>query len=138
MDVVYNGYFIQKGTSTIPNIYHILRDPDAFPNPDTFDPDRYNLLDSEMHKVMDVVFGFGRRRCPGAVFAEKTVFAIIVTVLATCYIVPQVDDDGIEIIPEFKLTPRIVVFPEEFKCKLVCRSEAAKELLQNAQTCPLV
>ena len=91
-----------------------------------------------MHKVTDLVFGFGRRRCPGVDFAEETVFAIIATVLSTCYIVPQVDDDGIEIIPEFKLTPGLVVFPEEFKCKLICRSEGAMELLEVEQTSPLV
>ncbi len=91
-----------------------------------------------MHKVTDVVFGFGRRRCPGIVFAEETILAIIVTVLSTCYIVPQVDDDGIEIIPELKLIPGLAVFPEEFKCKLICRSEAAMELLEAERTSQLV
>lgn len=29
-----------------------------------FDPDRYQLLDSEMNKVDEVFWGFGRRACP--------------------------------------------------------------------------
>ncbi len=138
MDDFYNGFFIPKGTTIIPNIYQLLHDPDVFPNPDTFDPDRYNLLDTEMHKVTDVVFGFGRRRCPATVFAEETVFAIIATVLSTCSIVPQVDDDGAEIIPELELVPGLVVFPKEFKCKFIYRSEGAMELVEAEQASQLV
>ena len=71
-----------------------------YPNPDVFDPSRYHNSDVEMRKVTDLVFGFGRRTCPGFHFAEGTVFAMIATVLATCDIVPVVDADGHVIIPE--------------------------------------
>ncbi|KAF7355574.1 Cytochrome P450 [Mycena sanguinolenta] len=43
-----------------------------------------------MAKVMDLVFGFGRRLCPGKLFGEGNVFAIAATVLATCDIGPSV------------------------------------------------
>jgi hypothetical protein len=78
----------------------MLHDPDVFTNPMKFDPDRYHNLDSEMEKVNKLVFGFGRRLCPGKAFGEATVFAIAATVLATCNIYPTVDENGNNIIPD--------------------------------------
>jgi cytochrome P450 len=78
----------------------MLHDPAVFPNPMKFDPDRYRNLDSEMDKVTDLVFGFGRRVCPGKAFGEGTVFAIAVTLLATCDIFPAIDEHGNDIIPD--------------------------------------
>lgn len=77
----------------------MLHDPDIYPNPEEFNPERYNNLDSEMDQVSDLVFGFGRRVCPGKHFAEGTFFAIAATVLATCEILPIVDAKGKEVIP---------------------------------------
>ena len=82
-----------------------------------------------MDKVTDIAFGFGRRRCPGVGFAEETVFSIIATTLSTCFILPQVDEEGKDIIPELELKSGFAVFPKDFKCRLVCRSEAARDLL---------
>ncbi|KAJ7254720.1 putative monooxygenase [Mycena rebaudengoi] len=72
---------------------------EVFTNPMEFHPDRYQNRDSEMEKVNSVVFGFGRRLCPGKLLAENTLFAIAATVFATCEIVPKVDKNGNEIIP---------------------------------------
>jgi cytochrome P450 len=78
----------------------MLHDPDVFPDPMKFNPERYKNLDSEMEKVTDLVFGFGRRLCPGKSFGEANVFAIAATVLATCDIRPTVDEKGQDIIPD--------------------------------------
>jgi cytochrome P450 len=92
----------------------MLHDPDCFPNPDDFNPGRYNKLDSEMDKVTEVVFGFGRRVCPGKLFAEGTFFAIAATVLATCEILPVVDFEGNEVVPNITYSSgtirRVAVF----------------------------
>ncbi|KAJ6579519.1 hypothetical protein DFH09DRAFT_330142 [Mycena vulgaris] len=58
---------LPKGSLILPNIWYMLHDPEFYPNPDEFNPDRYSNLDSEMDKVTDLVFGFGRR-----VFTRKT------------------------------------------------------------------
>lgn len=71
-----------------------MHDPEVFDRPMDFLPERYNSSDSEMKKVTDVVFGFGRRVCPGSCFAEGTLYAIILTVLATCEILPPLDTNG--------------------------------------------
>ncbi|KAJ6479921.1 cytochrome P450, partial [Mycena vitilis] len=102
-DDTYEGMHLPKGSLMIPNVWYMLHDPEVYPDPDTFNPDRYNDLDSEMKKVWDVAFGFGRRVCPGMLFAEGTFFAIAATVLATCEIIPTVDSKGNNIVPD--LTP---------------------------------
>lgn len=79
----------------------MTHDPDIYPNPMEFDPERYQNQDLEMKKVTDLVFGFGRRVCPGFYFAEGTVFAIVATALATCEILPAVDMDGRSILPRY-------------------------------------
>jgi len=82
----------------------MLHDEEIFPNPMDFNPDRYQNLDSEMQKVTDLVFGFGRRACPGMYLAEDTLFAIVTTVLATCDILPAIDANGEKVIPEVSYT----------------------------------
>ncbi|KAJ7982963.1 putative monooxygenase [Mycena polygramma] len=99
-DDIYEGMHLPKGSLMIPNVWYMLHDPEVYPDPDTFNPDRYTNLDSEMVKVWDVAFGFGRRVCPGMLFAEGTFFAIAATVLATCEITPTVDSKGNKIVPK--------------------------------------
>ncbi|KAJ6548443.1 putative monooxygenase [Mycena capillaripes] len=108
-DDVYEGMHLPKGSLMIPNIWFMLHDPKVFSNPDEFDPDRYHNLDSEMDKVADLVFGFGRRVCPGKIFAEGTFFAIVATVLSTCEIVAPVDADGNNIIPNITFSSGTIV-----------------------------
>lgn len=77
----------------------MTHDPEVYPNPDKFDPDRFGGQDSEMSKVYDIVFGFGRRVCPGLHFAQGTLFAVVATALATCEVLPGVDNEGHEVFP---------------------------------------
>ncbi|KAF7377378.1 putative monooxygenase [Mycena sanguinolenta] len=115
-DDVYEGMYLPKGSTVIPNVWyilyfldnanrhdesrHMLHDPEIYPNPMDFNPERYQGLDTEMEAVKDIVFGFGRRACPGREFSEGTVFAIVATVLATCEILPTMDASGNAVLPE--------------------------------------
>lgn len=89
---------------------HMLHDPQVYPDPTAFNPDRYNGMDTEMQKVTDLAFGFGRRACPGYNFAQGTIFAIIVTALATCDILPALDSKGKAIQPEIAYTSGTIVY----------------------------
>ncbi|KAJ6581964.1 cytochrome P450 [Mycena capillaripes] len=130
-DDIYDGMHIFKGSLVIANIWHMLHDPAVYRNPMDFDPDRYQGLDSEMDKVTDLAFGFGRRACPGKDFAEGTFFAIISTVLATCEILPILDAGGNEVLPKVTYSSGTIVFPSPFNCNIKCRSQKALELLSH-------
>ncbi|KAJ7241925.1 cytochrome P450 [Mycena haematopus] len=131
-DDVYEGMHLPKGSSMIPNVWHMLHDPDVYANPMKFDPDRYQNLDSEMEKVTDLVFGFGRRLCPGKSFGEGNVFAIAATVLATCDILPPVDENGVAVIPDVVYSSGSISFPSRFDCNVKPRSNQAFELLSHS------
>ncbi|KAF7375498.1 putative monooxygenase [Mycena sanguinolenta] len=104
-DDIYDGIYFPKGSVMIPNAWHMLHDPEVYPNPMEFNPGRYEGLDSEMNKVTNISFGFGRRVCPGRYLAEGTLFAVASTVLATCEILPVQDSEGNVILPEISYTP---------------------------------
>jgi len=133
-DDVYEMYDLPKGISVLPNIWHMLHDPEIYPNPMEFNPDRFNGLDSEMKKATNLIFGFGRRQCPGIHFADGTLFAIIATTLATCDILPGLDEKGNEVLPRYAYTSGTIIFPEPFSMRLVSRSVQAAALLANTAT----
>ena len=63
-DDVYRGYFIPAGTTVMENIWAVFRDPNLYPDPEVFNPDRF-LKDGEINPLIfnpeDRVFGTGRR-----------------------------------------------------------------------------
>ncbi|KDR76708.1 hypothetical protein GALMADRAFT_67164 [Galerina marginata CBS 339.88] len=130
-DDVYEGYEIPKGSLIMPNVWNMLHDPEVYPDPMNFNPERYEGLESEMAKVTALSFGFGRRVCPGIHFAEGTLFAIIATTLATCEILPGLDRNGKVVLPRYAYTPGTISFPEEFEMRLKPRSNQAAALLAN-------
>ncbi|KAG1792730.1 cytochrome P450 [Suillus plorans] len=76
-DIVWNNYLIPAGATVIGNHWAIANDPEAFPEPQTFNPQRW--ID-DAGRVRDdlrffaFAFGFGRRVCPGQHLANRSVF----------------------------------------------------------------
>jgi len=105
-DDFYDGYFIPKGSLVFANIWAMLRDPDVFPEPDRFNPERYlEKVDEETARRRDprvFVFGFGRRRCPGAHLVESSVWLMLATMLAMLNIEKPRDKNDKEIEPDVK------------------------------------
>ncbi|THV06992.1 cytochrome P450 [Dendrothele bispora CBS 962.96] len=74
-DIVWRNYHIPKGSTVIGSHWSIFKDPDVFPNPETFDPSRWidnngNIKDYPKN----FNFGFGRRVCVGHHVANRSVF----------------------------------------------------------------
>ncbi|KAM5544325.1 hypothetical protein V8D89_001985 [Ganoderma adspersum] len=97
-DDEYNGHRIPDGTVIFVNMWAILHDPDLYPQPAEFRPERFldssGNLDVHGRDPADVVFGFGRRICPGRHFADSTLFIFCASVLSALEIGPPVGEDG--------------------------------------------
>lgn len=63
-----------------------------------FNPERH-LGESPQPDPFKVVFGYGRRVCPGAYFAEQSLLLNVASVLATFDISKSIDGDGNEFEP---------------------------------------
>ncbi|KAF4609871.1 hypothetical protein D9613_010412 [Agrocybe pediades] len=134
-DDVYEGYEIPKGALIMPNIWHMLHDPAVYDKPDEFIPERFNGDEAEMAKTNALLFGFGRRVCPGQHFAEGTLFAIMATVLATCDVLPGLDEAGNEVLPKYEYTANgAITFPKPYTLRLRPRSPQATALLAEVQS----
>lgn len=72
-------WVIPRGYSIIINIAQIHGDPDVFPQPDRFDPQRY--IGSKPSPFAWIPFGGGTRRCVGAAFANMEMDVVLRTVL---------------------------------------------------------
>ncbi|THU91997.1 cytochrome P450 [Dendrothele bispora CBS 962.96] len=134
-DDIYDGYFIPKGTSVIGNIWAILHDPEYYPDPLKFNPDRF-MPTGPGAKVPPnpelYAFGFGRRICPGKHLALEAAWLALACLLATCDISTTNDADlkkQVHHISDF--TIGLTVHPKPYNCRIVPRSAAAINLMKN-------
>ncbi|TFK21388.1 cytochrome P450 [Coprinopsis marcescibilis] len=133
-DDVYNGKYIPKGSLIFANIWAMTRDEQLYPDPNAFNPERFLNIDSELKKQRDprnIVFGFGRRLCPGNNIVDSSLWLLMTSMLATLDISKPVDDQGkvIEQPPVFD-NP-IFRIPNTFKCSIKPRSERALALIRQ-------
>jgi cytochrome P450 len=114
----------------------ILHNPDDFPDPETFKPERYLTptgdLDPSIRDPRIACFGHGRRICPGRHLAEASLFSMISTLLATVDIVRAKDEQGKEIIPEVDVTSGVLSHPKPFPWSVRPRSTHAEDMLMAA------
>lgn len=74
----------------------ITRDPDVYPEPDVFSPERFLNPNGTPREdaTLTSVFGFGKRVCPGRHFVDTTMFIVATTVLSVCNIERRGGSDG--------------------------------------------
>jgi C-22 sterol desaturase len=61
----------------VPTTYPALHDPEAYPNPDSFEPDRWITGDAEKQVKNWLVFGTGPHYCLGQTYAQLNLMAMI-------------------------------------------------------------
>ncbi|XP_055345482.1 cytochrome P450 3A24-like isoform X2 [Paramacrobiotus metropolitanus] len=86
----YKGMTIDKGTVVAVPIYAIHHDPENWPDPERYDPDRFSR-DSK-HKIKPFTFetfGQGPRNCVGMRFAYYEIKLVMVSVLRKYRFVPS-------------------------------------------------
>lgn len=70
-------YTIPKGAMVVPTTYPALHDPEAYPNPDYFDPDRWITGTAEQQTKNWLVFGTGPHYCIGQTYATLNLMAMV-------------------------------------------------------------
>ena len=106
-DCVIGGYDIPKGTRLLVNLWKIQHDPNIWPNPHEFKPERF----LSTHKDVDVKgnhfelmpFGSGRRMCPGISLALQVV-PFVIAVLLQGFDMKRPSDEAIDMSESFGLT----------------------------------
>ncbi|KAG2135175.1 cytochrome P450 [Suillus clintonianus] len=74
-DVIWENYCIPAGTTVSGNHWAISRDPEVYPDPDMFKPQRWINDQGRMREDLKFfVYGFGRRICPTQHVANRSVF----------------------------------------------------------------
>ncbi|KZV93041.1 cytochrome P450 [Exidia glandulosa HHB12029] len=133
-DDEYNGYRIEKGATIFPNLWGMFHDPEVYPSPDTFDPDRFapeaeNAGVSPPPDPLDWAFGFGKRICPGLHFAQTSLFLNMASVLSVFDISKERDSTGAELEPNFEFTTGITSTATAFGCTVKPRSPESLSLI---------
>jgi cytochrome P450 len=85
------GWTYPPGTALVANAYLIHHDPEIYPDPYEFRPERF--LDSSPGTYTWIPFGGGRRRCLGASFATLEMKIVVRAVLAAA---APLADNGFE------------------------------------------
>ncbi|KAG6901544.1 hypothetical protein C0995_010654 [Termitomyces sp. Mi166 len=112
-DDVHDGYFIPKGTLVIANIRGLLHDPEVYPDPYQFKPERFIATGDKS----------------GLHLADASVFISCAMSLAVFDISKSVEN-GVIIEPVHENTEGTISHPKPYKCSIKPRSEKAVSLIQ--------
>ncbi|KAF5371382.1 hypothetical protein D9615_009698 [Tricholomella constricta] len=131
-DGIIGGYLIPKGSIIVANLWNMLHDPETYPDPFVFNPDRHIASNGKpaQQDPRTMCFGYGRRICAGMSLAEASLFAAISMCLAV-FDIKKAVENGIEVTPVHENTSGIISYPENFKCTINPRSEKAVALISQ-------
>ncbi|XP_076623309.1 putative cytochrome P450 305a1 [Colletes latitarsis] len=107
-DTYLDNYSLPKDSTILLNLYSIHTDPDIFPEPLKFQPERFIKNGVFDHNAEVLTFGKGRRRCPGNILAKSALFLLFVGVMKKYSLLP-VPSKGpwtVETIPGLIMSPK--------------------------------
>ncbi|KAH8105626.1 cytochrome protein [Phellopilus nigrolimitatus] len=125
----YMDYRIPKGTIVLSNIWQMTHDPCTYKDPFEFKPERFLGEAPEMDS-RTLVFGFGRRVCPGKELADVSLFLSIAMTVAVFNISRAKDASGREIVPVYEHSPGIISHPSPFGFTIEPRDENSVALIR--------
>ncbi|KAH0579388.1 hypothetical protein H2248_003528 [Termitomyces sp. 'cryptogamus'] len=131
-DGIIDGYLIPKGSIIITNLWNMLHDPEVYPEPFEFQPERHIATSEKpaQQNPRTICFGYGRRICPGMFLAQTSLFSLVATSLAV-FDIKKAIENGVEITPVHENTSGIISFPEPFRCNITPRSQKAVSLVHD-------
>jgi cytochrome P450 len=103
-EVTVGDWTYSPGCTLVANSYLIHHDPEIYPDPRAFRPDRF--LDQAPGTYTWIPFGGGRRRCLGASFAMLEMKIVLCTLLGSCEVAAA--GGGVEVAQRRNITVRPV------------------------------
>ncbi|XP_046827980.1 cytochrome P450 4C1-like [Vespa crabro] len=103
-DMQLKNYLIPAGTMCHLNIYSIHRNPEYWPNPEVFDPDRFlpeNL--KNRHPYSYIPFSAGPRNCIGQRFAMLELKVIVAYILHNFHLEPLSNLEDVKMLEDITL-----------------------------------
>ena len=117
--VMIGGYVLPPGTAINSNMDSFLMDPEAFPEPEKFNPDRY--LDDNGCFVAHpniIPFGIGKRRCLGESLAKTELFIFFAGLMQKFEVRLANEDDVLST----SYRPGITLTPYPYEVRFVARN----------------
>ncbi|KAG9042589.1 hypothetical protein FS837_010669 [Tulasnella sp. UAMH 9824] len=151
-DVMYNGYRIPRGTMIFSNLWNISRDPALFDDPDKFMPERFiehpqgfgKAIRSQIEQQGSddigalktwpgVLFGIGKRKCPGVHLAHSVLDLATVRLLWAFNFNKPRDPSGKSIdVDIWNDKPGVLGAPFPFDCDIGVRSSEHAEIIRHS------
>jgi len=139
-DLTIDGYMIPKGSTIIANAWAAYRSEDLYEQPHIFNPDRFMTSDTGTKRGADLagyrddlVFGAGRRMCPGIFLAQNSINLIVTNLLwAFNFDFAKHATTG-KLIPIDinKFQEALVVCAEPFECSITSRGRVQAEIIRS-------
>ncbi|KAJ7062510.1 cytochrome P450 [Mycena amicta] len=125
---------IPKDAVILPNVWQMAHDPKRYPAPHLFNPERF-LGEAPQQDPARMVFGYGRRICPGRLLADATLFLACTTILAAFDIKPRKNKDANPMATSsphgLGQTSGTISHPFPFECIVTPRNESMIGLLRG-------
>ncbi|XP_069602742.1 cytochrome P450 2G1-like isoform X2 [Ranitomeya imitator] len=118
-DILFRNYTIPKGTNVFPLLTTVLKDPEQFPQPELFSPDRF--LDDKgavKKQAAFMPFSAGRRICIGEGLARMELFLFLTTLLQKFTLTTVVPTEDLDLSPEFSSAGHL---PRSYKMSAIPR-----------------
>jgi len=125
-DQVNQGYWMPKGTLVFTNTGFMLRDPRIWDSPDEYKPERFLGPPQKDRPDPSIVFGYGRRVCPGRFFAEETGF-VYAAALLWAFEIESID--GTATLDDIEWVDSEISPPLPFNVRFRPRNEKISQLL---------
>ncbi|CAD6225941.1 GSCOCT00005801001.2-RA-CDS [Cotesia congregata] len=105
-DLVLKHCYVPRGTTLALRIFDTHRDPNFWPRPNVFDPDRF-LPENSLgrHPFSFIPFSAGSRNCIGQKFAMLVLKTFMAGLLYNFYLEPQETAANVRLLPELVIRP---------------------------------
>ncbi|CAD5209390.1 unnamed protein product [Bursaphelenchus okinawaensis] len=121
VDYNLEGYTIKKGQVCIAQVSALMEDPDFFPDPKAFKPERFLDSNGQLKKCDELLpFGVGKRSCFGEALARMELFLFMANLINKYMFLPSKDSE----MPILQKWPRgSLPTMKAYKCRVVDRHQ---------------